>query len=170
MESDLNEYSYPNVVERLKNEQNRKNMVDNLLADNLQEIQLSKLSNALNYELEPSFEHEKPETNHSISNKTSGTFSANHKKEDKSSDNQRLQLKILNDKIINLQNLAIIYQDQYVARKNAKQIPNWFTKVVEARFRHHQRRSFEIWIGTLRRQQIVNMMTNSRNYLSKRKV
>ena len=150
----------------MRKEQNKNNAVDNLLAENLEKVRLQSQNLKLQdnhgqskeSDQNQSIESESPETNH---NNTLCTIPK---------DRQKLQLKVLNDKIISLQNLAIIYQDQYVARRNAKQIPHYFTKVVEARFAHHVRRSFEVWLGTLRRQQIINMMTDSRKVLNKRKV
>jgi hypothetical protein len=119
--NDLDEYSYVKVVERLKIEQNKKNGVDNLLAESLQKIKLSQ-----NLKLQD----EHGPNSSSESESSPETTSLNQQEGHNTSDNphQKLQLRALNDKILSLQNLAIIYQDQYVARRNAKQIPHYFTQ------------------------------------------
>ena len=76
----------------------------------------------------------------------------------------------LNNKIISIQNLATIYQCQYISRRKGQLTPAIYSLIVETRLLNDVKRHFQVWAECSRNQQVFSMMDSSRIYRTKRKV
>lgn len=167
---EMDEYLYSRVLEKTQRERHQQQQLD-VITSTMKTIGIHERNNkTINNDKFSNHRANKSKHNNSSSPSSSSSPSTLVTDLSQSLLTEEQQLVLINERIITMQQLAIIYQNQYVARRNAKQIPALFTQIVESRLAHNLKRSFKLWVETLRNEQIVNMMCRSRATLTKRKV